>query len=150
MFSARLLVLALVAMGLGAQAAPGNPAKTAPEPSGSSTAVQAEIPQSVFIIPVTAKEGRNPFFPHSIAEAPVATPRATVLDTSGVVLNGVTSRPTPMVMINGVTFVKGEEHEIRLPSGARVKVRCDEIREDSALVLVNGVLARELRMRAGL
>lgn len=143
-----VLVLALLGGGLSALAAPGKPPK--PAPDANSAPAPAEIPQSVFVIPASPKEGRNPFFPHAIAASPVAQVRRGAVDTSGIVLNGVTSRPKPSVMINGITFEKGEEHEIRLAGGGRVKVLCQDIHEDSASVVINGTQTRELRLRAGL
>jgi hypothetical protein len=52
-------------------------------------------------------------------------------------------------MINGRTFEAGEEGEVRLPSGGKAMIKCEEIRSDSAVILFNGV-RRELRLRFGL
>ncbi len=114
---------------------------------------EVEIPQSVFIIPANPKEGRNPFFPRSTTgvEAPKAKQTAAaVVDTSSIVLNGITPHPTPMVMLNGQTFEKGEEHEVKLPGGKKVMVKCEEIRADSAIILVNGTQRRELQLKSAL
>ncbi len=152
MILARMLALTLVGVGLAAQGAPGKAAGAAQQTNAPAAVVQAEIPLSVFVIPANAKEGRNPFFPHSIEALPIPRTKATAAtpETYALVLNGVTSRPTPTVMINGVTFGTGEEHEVKLAGGTKVKVRCEEIREASAVVLVNGTLRQELRLRAGL
>jgi hypothetical protein len=112
----------------------------------------AEIPQSVFIIPSTPKEGRNPFFPQSTLGVPVPKPSPNVTPTDpaiGLVLNGITSPPRRTAMINGSTFEPGEEHEIKLTDGTRRLIKCEEIKNDSAIINVNGV-RRELKLRSGL
>lgn len=136
-------------VGCCAHAAPSKPAKADPS-TNAPASTEIEIPQSVFVIPANAREGRNPFFPHSAAVQPIHKPKQQVLDGSSLVLNGITSRPRPSVMINGITFEKGEEHELRVPGGGKLKVRCEDIRQDSAVVVVNGVEQRELHMRSGL
>ena len=88
------------------------------------------------------------FFPQTPV-APLPAPKATFADSSAFVLNGITSPPKPTAMINGCTFEVGEEHEVRLPSGSKMLVKCEEIRADSAVILVGGV-RRELRLRGGL
>jgi hypothetical protein len=114
------------------------------------TFTPVEIPQSVFVIPSNAKDGRNPFFPQSLSAAPVVKPKdGSSIDLSGFVLNGITSPPRRTAMINGRTFEPGEEGEIRLPSGAKVMIKCEEIRADSTVIQVNGT-RRELRLRFGL
>jgi hypothetical protein len=65
------------------------------------------------------------------------------------VLNGITSPPRPTAMINGRTFEPGEEGEIRMPSGARMLIKCEDIRSESAIISVGG-RRRELRLRSGL
>jgi hypothetical protein len=145
------LLVAVLALSWCAQAAPDKIAKVEPAPKASAAPVETPIPQSVFVIPASAREGSNPFFPHSSAAAAAPQkPSGPVMDTSALVLNGITSKPFPSVMINGQTFEKGEEHELKLANGGKMKVRCEAIRQNSALILVNGVLQRELRLRAGL
>jgi len=130
-------------------------AATSKTPGGSrTTAVPTvtlvEIPQSVFTIPSNPREGRNPFFPQSILAAPVITPKAnSPLDFSTFVLNGITSPPKRTAMINGRTFEAGEEGEVKLAGGGKAMIKCEEIRSDSAVILVNGQ-RRELRLRFGL
>jgi hypothetical protein len=146
-----LLILTLALLGPGrAQAATAkNPAASRTNTVPTFTAV--EIPQSVFSIPPTPRDGRNPFFPQSIQQAPSPITHApsTAVDFSSIILNGITSPPRRTAMINGRTFEPGEEGEVKLPSGARVMIKCEEIRADSAVVRVNGQ-PRELRLRFGL
>ena len=112
---------------------------------------EVPIPSSVFVIPSQPSEGRNPFFPQSTpprAIPPRPTPDAP-LDTSWFVLNGITSPPKRTAMINGRTFETGEEGEVRLPSGAKMLIKCLEIRAESAIIETAGH-RRELRLRSGL
>jgi hypothetical protein len=111
---------------------------------------RAEIPTSVFEVPGKPQDGRNPFFPTSRPSLP-ATPggvKPAGPDMSAFVLNGTTSGSKRTAMINARTFEMGEEGEVRLPSGAKAMVKCEEIRPDSAVIRVNGV-RRELKLRAG-
>jgi len=125
-----------------------------PTGSHATNAIQAilsvEIPQSIFTIPANPKEGRNPFFPQARIEAPVnKTPKENSTDTTGIVLNGITSPPKRTAMINGYTFEQGEEHEVRRPDGSKVMIKCEDIRADSAIISLGG-LRKELRLRMGL
>jgi hypothetical protein len=114
------------------------------------TLTLVEIPQSVFTMPTNPGEGRNPFFPHSVFAAPKVTPKATTpSDFSSIVLNGITSPPKRTAMINGRTFEAGEEGEVKLAGGGKALIKCEEIRADSAIIVVNGQ-RRELRLRFGL
>jgi hypothetical protein len=113
--------------------------------------VEVQIPKSVFTVPANPSEGRNPFFPRSAAATPapskaVATEQAP--DLTGLVLQGIIPVGARRnVMINGITLEEGDEHEIRLPSGERVQVKCVQIKETSVVVLV-GKQTRELRIRS--
>jgi hypothetical protein len=146
------LGLIAVAQTLPAGAAPAKaPASASTTPATLATAgSEAENPRSVFTLPASPKEGRNPFFPQSIAPVP-ANPKPTETDfgATAFVLNGITSPPKRTAMINGRTFETGEESEIKLPSGSRILVKCVEIRDDSAVILVAGQ-RRELRLRFGI
>ena len=151
---ADLFLLAPLLLSLcAALAAPAAPAAGSPAPApgvstnaGPAAALAAPVPQSVFIVPTSPKQGRNPFFPRSTFNTPAAQPKPEVVDTSQVVLNGLTSPPRATAMINGRTFETGESGEIRLRNGARVLVRCLEIRAD-AVVAVIGAQRCELRLR---
>lgn len=158
-----LTVIALLAISR-AHAAPTNPppdkattnAVTTPAAKTATTnAAPAEIPipQSVFIIPRSASEGVDPFYPLTTRFKPVvnlnnSTNRATVV--ADLVIKGFSGTPTfPFVIINNATFAVGDDKEVSTPQG-RVRVRCLEIRlkDESALVEANGE-RRELRFRAG-
>ncbi len=120
-------------------------------PAGAAKAVAAEeeIPQSVFTIPSSPRQGRNPFFPRS-SVSPVQIAKIVPgkgLDSSVFVLNGITSPPKRTAMINARTFEPGEQGEVKLSNGAKVMIKCLEIREDSAIISVAGE-RRELRLRS--
>jgi hypothetical protein len=122
------------------------PASTNGTPAG---ALAAPVPQSIFVIPASPKDGCNPFFPRSSLNAPAAKPKARVVDTSAMVLNGLTSPPRASAIINGRTFEPGESGEIRLPTGAKVQIQCLEIKADGVVVMV-GSQRCELHLRRAL
>jgi hypothetical protein len=111
---------------------------------------EVPIPQSVFSIPSQPSEGRNPFFPQSVVRViPVKISKENPIDTSSFVLNGITSPPRRTAMINGRTFEVGEEGEVKLPNGGKMLIKCEAIKADSAVILINGQ-PRELKLRSGL
>jgi ferric-dicitrate binding protein FerR (iron transport regulator) len=54
-----------------------------------------------------------------------------------------------MAIVNNQTLGVGEQARVKLGDG-EVKVRCLEIAETSAIVMVDGSERRELRLRGGL
>ena len=144
------LVLSLVGFYATKAEAASSKAPTSSNTNGVPSFTLVEIPQSVFAVPANPHEGRNPFFPQSIVAAPVITPKPnSPLDFSSFVLNGITSPPKRTAMINGRTFETGEEGEVKSASGGRAMIKCEEIKADSAVIIVNGQ-RRELRLRFGL
>ena len=110
---------------------------------------EVPIPQSVFNIPSQPTEGRNPFFPQSTVRVVVPQIKnENSVDTISFVLNGITSPPRRTAMINGRTFEPGEEGEVRLPAGGKMLIKVEEIKSESATIIVGGQ-RRELRLRAG-
>lgn len=112
---------------------------------------EVPIPQSVFNVPTQPTEGRNPFFPQSTVQVVMVTKisKENPLESFSFVLNGITSPPKRTAMINGRTFEPGEEGEVRMPTGGKILIKCEEIKADSAVIKVDGQ-RRELRMRSGL
>ena len=94
---------------------------------------------SVFVMPASPREGRDPFFPESTRpfEATVSASHAvemTALTVKGfTIMNG-----HPMVIINNHSFMVGDEGDV-LATGGRVHLKCLEIRSDVAIVEVNGL-----------
>jgi hypothetical protein len=145
-----LLPLLTLLSGIGAGRAAEKPAaQTEPTAVVASAEPSTLAPQSVFEIPATPKDGRNPFFPRSKSEAPVVAQKAAVVESVSFVLNGITSPPKRTAMINGRTFEVGETGEVKFSNGMRISIRCLEIRDDAAIILVADQ-RRELRMRAGI
>jgi hypothetical protein len=147
--STPVLVLSLLWAVCGVQAA----TKTT-GPAGANNRVwvvpAVEIPQSVFAPATNPKEGRNPFFPRSaVVPDPVKPGPAPQVDTSALVLNGITSPPKSTAMINGRTFEAGEEGEVHLPGGGKEMIKVEQIKNDSAVIFVRGE-RRELRLRSGI
>jgi hypothetical protein len=115
--------------------------------------VQAEIPKSVFLIPATPQQGKDPFFPRSMRlfasvvvktnVQPLATPRSVELRLNGI--SGTADRR--LAIINNQTFETNEEGEVPTNPG-RARIRCLEIKADSVLVQV-GAEQRVLRLRPG-
>ena len=144
---AGLTIMATSSPGLAA----GQAAKKTSKPLAAFEVVpELPIPQSTFVIPSQPSEGRNPFFPQSIVRpVPQQITPNSVIDPAMFVLNGITSPPRRTAMINGRTFEPGEEGEVRLPSGNKMLIKCEDIRAESAIIIVAGQ-RRELRMRSGL
>jgi hypothetical protein len=124
---------------------------TAPAPTNAAP-VQVEIPKSVFVVPSSPQEGKDPFFPLStrlygavVVKNKGPAPSATIVELK---LKGFSGTPEhPLAIINNRTFAVGEEGSVSTPTG-RVPIRCVEIKPDSVLVFVNGQ-QRVLHLRAG-
>ncbi len=136
----------------GNRATAGTPdAKKTRVPDSSPTAsAETAIPPSVFTVPANPKQGRNPFFPNSLARASAPKQKDNSQpDFASRVLTGITSPPKRTAMINGRTFEPGEMGDVKLPNGSRVPIQCVEIRDDMAVVVVSGQ-KRELHLRSGI
>ena len=111
-----------------------------------------EVPRSDFALPSKAGEGRDPFFPLSrrlIVEVKPKTDTGPKPVAITLTLNGVSGTESKRyALINGKTFVVGDQLDVPVGEG-RVPVLCIEIREDSAVVEVNGG-RQELRLKPGI
>jgi hypothetical protein len=89
-------------------------------------------------------KGRDPFFPNSRRREPEptsTTPREKAAAVTELVLKGIVGSPNHrLAVINSTILEINEEASVRLPEGARVRVRCVEIGEDHALIKVEGEL----------
>ena len=102
--------------------------------------VVQQVPRSVFNLPSSPKEGRDPFFPTSLRPYEFATVPSTnhVTDVSSLVIQGVSGMPPhQLVIINKVTFGVGDDAEVRTPDG-RIRIHCVSINGHSAVIEVNG------------
>ena len=145
------LLLWLAFPSLAAQTKTNSPPSPASAPTNALPA-QLEIPKSVFLIPTTPQQGKDPFFPRSMrlfTSAVVSTnlqptPAVTVeLKLKGI--SGTLARR--LAIINNRTFEANEEGAVSTASGL-VRIRCLEIRADSVLVQIGGE-RRILRLRPG-
>jgi len=118
-------------------------------PSKSTNAAPQDI-KSIFVMPNSPKDGRDPFFPNATslyqsAASPVPTARPMPLETLKLV--GILGNS--LANINGVTFAVGETQEVKTSSGS-ISVRLLQIkaRDESVVIEANG-LRRELRAGGG-
>ena len=148
------LALAAALLGL-AFASLAAPAHTN-APSGSAPAVTnalpplPPIPQSVFTVPLTPQEGRDPFFPRSMRifnDVVVKTNQQPVaIVPVELKLNGISGTADHrLAIINNRTFEIGEEGEV-VSNVGRVRIICHDIKPDSVRVLISGE-ERILRLR---
>jgi hypothetical protein len=111
-------------------------AKTAPTAPPAAT-------RSVFVVPTSSKDGRDPFYPESIRtveQAPVGG--HTTVDTTALKVPGISGTPGHfLAIINNHTFAVGDEGDVMTTSG-RVHLRCIEIDPDVVVVEINGHLHR--------
>ncbi len=148
LFAVALLSPVFAAHSAQTPAAASGHAKTAT----NAVPAEPEPPKSVFVIPSTSQDGKDPFFPQSVR-----------LRKSLAVIKGATNLPPAVVdlqlkgisgganrrlaIINNRTFGIGEEGEVTSDAGV-VRIICQEIKDDSVQVLVNG-RERTLRLRSG-
>jgi hypothetical protein len=142
------LALALLVPFLNQAAAVASPKDSSPKTPARpqpQCVPEVAIPQSVFV----TGEGRNPFFPQSTTRVIVPkVNKENPIESFTFVLNGITSPPKRTAMINGRTFEPGEEGEVKLPTGGRMLIKVEEIKAESAIILVAGQ-RRELKLRSG-
>jgi len=129
--------------------AAGSPATPAATPA------ETEIPQSVFSVPTSPSEGRDPFFPRT-SRLFVETRTASNVKTNQpsfvveLALKGISgTRERPLAIINNQTFAVGEENDV-VSGTRRVRIRCVEINMLAETVIVQiGSERRELRLKQG-
>jgi hypothetical protein len=96
---------------------------------------------SVFNLPASSKDGRDPFYPSSsrpyqAAVIPSAKPAELNLDS--LVMQGISGLPpNRLVIINKHTFAVGDVGEVSTSQG-RIRIHCLEINAKSAVIEVNG------------
>jgi len=98
------------------------------------------FPKSVFVY--NDPKGKDPFYPNRprAGTVPVSTnvTVSTGPNLADFQLRGITGPPERRIaLINNLTFVKGEEQEVRA-GNARVKIKVQEIRDKSVIVLIEG------------
>jgi hypothetical protein len=115
----------------------------------------AVVPQSVFVMPKAKPEGVDPFFPRSngpytrglpMIPVPIATPAPAPIAVD-LKLKAISGLPEHrLALINNHVFEAGEEGEV-IANNGRMRIRCLEVHEDSAVVQV-GAERRDLRLRS--
>lgn len=106
-----------------------------------------ELPKSVYVVPATPNDGRDPFFPKSDRLARATGSKKSGPKTPQITLfcNGISGTlEHRLAIINGRTLAEGEETEI-LVNNTRVKIRCVEIKGETVIVEAMGE-RRELRL----
>lgn len=113
------------------------------------------IPQSVFEMPNNESEGKDPFFPKSKHCYPQPGTRTTPVVQSSLVdlkLNGLTGPPRRSCMINGETFLVGDEGPVKdlKNPGVKMGIKCLEIKDKSVLIqIISTGERRELHLAPG-
>jgi len=134
LFGAALLTSAASAK---TNSSPSKPNQSAVTTNIASAAI--EIPRSVFTVPATEKQGKDPFFPRSrrpFASAVVISPTNPVPVVADLRINGTSgSEERPLVIINNVTFGVGDTNEV-ISGSRRVSVRCLEINLSAGMATV--------------
>ena len=132
-FMANIVACVLAAMFMAISPATADPAVT-------PVAAAPQVKRSVFTLPASPKDGRDPFFPSSTRPyegIPVPGVKS-VTDIHSFTIQGFSGvAPRLLVIINNVTFGVGDEAEVRTPEG-RVRIHCVGITDNSAVVEFNG------------
>lgn len=112
-----------------------------PPAAAKAASASPEPPKSVFRIPASPQEGRDPFFPQSALRKPevirspvvAAPPAIAELELKGI--SGAVDHR--LAIINNRTFELGEEGTVLCNIG-RVRLTCTEISTNSVRVNING------------
>ena len=122
-----VLLLIVCAMALAVDTAP------------ATKAGKTETIRSVFVLPTSSKEGRDPFFPDSDRPyeiAAAANPQAG--KTTSLVVKGFSGPLNHrLVIINNHTFGVGDAGNVITPSG-RIRLHCVEIKTNSVVIDTGG------------
>ena len=98
--------------------------------------------QSIFILPASSKDGRDPFFPDSTRMVQVPTATSPTVQLSSLKVPGIFGAPGHLLaIINKHTFGVGDEGDVKTPAGM-VHVRCLQIQADHVLVDIDGQIHR--------
>jgi len=127
-----LLLTVNLSVLLGAASRTNSAAPRTPAVAADAAPVELEIPRSVFAMPATAKEGKDPFFPLSTriykntAPVPVKTNQVPKVEVD-LRINGVSgSDDKPLVIINNETFGVGDTRDV-VSGGQKLSIKCLEI-----------------------
>lgn len=128
-----LLLVALIAMGFVVNVGRGQT---------KSTPSVAPRFESVFVVPSTIKDGRDPFFPESTRTFENKVVASTVFEITSLKYMGLSGTQGRLfAIINNHTFTVGDDGDVMTTSG-RVHIRCVEINVNEVMVEINGQLHR--------
>jgi hypothetical protein len=130
------------------------PAARAESKADAVTTGPAPAPRSLFVIdPATSKD---PFFPKStrwVVVTKTNEPTAVVIQQffpDEIRCQGFSGTAEKrLAIVNNKTVEKGDEFELTLKTGQRVRVHCIEVKEKGVLLEINGI-TRELGLRPNL
>ncbi len=113
--------------------------------SGNAKAPPPPPPRSVFTQPTNSHEGRDPFWPDSnrIFDSTVSVTQHAVEPTTLKIDGYSIVNGRPIIILNKVSFLAGDEADLPSAAGGHTHVRCVEIHADYVVVEVNG-LRREI------
>jgi hypothetical protein len=94
--------------------------------------------QSVFILPSSPSEGRDPFFPNSMRPYEQALVKHRAVDVTSLQIKGFSEiAGHRYVIINNHTFGEGDEGDV-ITSNGRIHLRCVTVGIDSVIVESGG------------
>ena len=115
--------------------------------------VQPETPKSIFVVPESAKDGHDPFFPQStrlFSDNPniVATNTPSPVAITSLSLKSIVGG---LAIINNHSFAPGEEGDVLISDGRRQHIRLVEIKSKTNTVVVEiGSQKIDLTLQTGL
>jgi len=117
------------------------PLRAAPTPQKA----KLEIQPSVFNVPTSASEGRDPFFPASTrvfatSENQTRGPALTDLTLKSI----LGTSPHVFAIINNHTFAMGDDGDVTTKSGQRLHIRCVDINLKAGTATVEADNASEV------
>jgi hypothetical protein len=105
----------------------------------------APPPRSVFSLPTNPREGHDPFWPESTRIFDSAPSVTHSVEPTTLKINGYSMvNGRPIIIINNVSFLNGDEADLPAPGGGRTHLHCVDIQPDYVVVEVNGV-RRDIR-----
>jgi hypothetical protein len=114
------------------------------QPAKNPADKPAPVHASVFTIPASAHDGRDPFFPESTRPYATAV-TAHVATVPTLTIKGFSGTPgNRLIIINNHTFGVGDEGEVLAPGGQHVHVRCLAINSNTVVIEADNQ-RRELR-----
>jgi len=112
------------------------------QPAAGTVTPQPATVQSVFTLPATYRDGRDPFYPEStrVFESEVSTSRT--VEITSLKVPGISGRPGHLLaIINNHTFAVNEEGDVKTDAGT-VHLHCLDIQPTFVVVEMNGHVHR--------